>query len=117
MKWRIDVSACLFALLLTAYSAAQQAGNSIESYRQLHTQSVGSDAVSISDYVLHRDAATFTLTKGTVAFSGEVNGKITMAVFRGRGHLHITPPTAEEKRSLKLLNKTEEFDEDFDQAV
>ncbi len=46
-----------------------------------------------------------------------MNGKVTGAVFKGDGNLHITPPTAEERHSLMILNKSEEFDEDFDQVV
>ena len=69
------------------------------------------------DLVLHRDAATFTFRSGSVAFYGQVNGKVTGAVFKGNGHLHITPPTAEERHNLSLLMHTEEFDEDFDQVV
>jgi hypothetical protein len=48
---------------------------------------------------------------------GEVNGKLTGAVFLGEGHLHLTPPNPQERHNLLLLTKSEEFDEDFDQAV
>ena len=39
------------------------------------------------------------------AFYGEVNGKVTGAVFKGEGHLHITPPTAEERHNLSCLQQ------------
>jgi hypothetical protein len=64
-----------------------------------------------------RDAAKFTFRSGSFAFYGEVNGKVTGAVFRGDGHLHIAPPTAQERHNLSVTLHTEEFDEDFDQAV
>jgi hypothetical protein len=51
------------------------------------------------------------------AFYGEVNGKVTGAVFKGDGHLHVTPPTAEERHNLSVVTHSEEFDEDFDQVV
>jgi len=67
--------------------------------------------------VLKRDAATFTLTRGDILFFGEVNGKITGAVFAGFGHFHLTPPNAVERHSLEILTKKPEYDEDFSQAV
>ena len=60
----------------------------------------------------------FTFHDGTFAFwYGQVNGKVTGAVFKGSGHLHITPPTAEEKHNLSIRTFADEFDEDFDEVV
>jgi hypothetical protein len=42
---------------------------------------------------------------------------VTGAVFKGEGHLHITPPTAQERHNLSIVRHSEEFDEDFDQVV
>jgi hypothetical protein len=42
---------------------------------------------------------------------------VTGAVFRGAGHFHLTPPTAEERHNLFIMTRAEEFDEDFDQVV
>jgi hypothetical protein len=75
------------------------------------------DLIGVNNLELRRDAAIFTFTRGDFAFFPEVNGKVTGAVFRGQGHLHLTPPTAEERHNLLILNKAEEFDEDFDQVV
>ncbi len=75
------------------------------------------DVITIKDFVLKRDAATFTFRSDSVAFYGQVNGKVTGAVFRGEGHLHITPPTAEERHNLSIQAHVEQLDEDFDEAV
>jgi len=77
----------------------------------------GGDVITVKDLELKRDAATFTFHSGSFAFYGQVNGKITGAVFRGEGHLHITPPTAEERHNLSVMMQSEVFDEDFEQAV
>src|SRR5271166_6611758 len=113
-----------FALILAILGAtcalganAQRAANSNAIYQQLRGLLPGGDVVTVSNLQLHRDAADFTFRSGGFAFFGEVNGKVTGAVFKGEGHLHITPPSAEERRNLRILNHTEEFDEDFDEAV
>lgn len=103
-------------MLMLAVLAGAQQPNTNALYQQLRTLLPGGDVVSVSGLNLQRDAAVFTLT-GNVVFYGEVNGKDTGAVFIGNGHLHITPPTAEERHNLEILNHSEAFDEDFDEAV
>jgi len=96
---------------------AQHPGNSNPYYQQLRTLLPGGETIQVNNLELHRDAATFTFRSGVFAFYGEVNGKVTGAAFKGDGHLHIVPPTAEERHNLSIANHTEEFDEDFDQVV
>ena len=97
--------------------AAQQAANSNSVYQQLRGLLPGGEVVVANNLELRRDGATFMFRRGEIAFYGEVNGKVTGAVFKGDGHLHISPPTAEERHNLSLINHSEEFDEDFDQVV
>jgi len=120
MRFRCRVS--LLATLLIVSTClgqlyAQRGANSNTSYQQLRGLLPGGEFVAVKDFELKRDAATFTFHTGSFAFYGEVNGKVTGAVFRGEGHLHITPPTAEERHSLSVLMHSEEFDEDFEQVV
>lgn len=96
---------------------AQQQPNSNALYHQLRTLLPGSVTVPVENLVLKRDAAVFTLIHGEIIFYGEVNGKITGAVFTGSGHIHLTPPNIIERHSLEILTKKPEFDEDFSQAV
>ncbi|HWG21196.1 MAG TPA: M1 family aminopeptidase [Terracidiphilus sp.] len=116
-----DLRGSLLFVLLVSCAAhllpAQQEPNKTSIYQQLRTLSVGEDVVSVTNLQLHRDAATFTFSSGNFAFYRAVNGKVTGAVFRGSGHIHVAPPSAEERHNLAVLNKAEEFDEDFDQAV
>ncbi len=96
---------------------AQHAANANADYRQLRGLLPGGEVITVNNLELKRDAATFTFRSGSFAFYGQVDGKVTGAVFRGEGHLHITPPTPEERHNLSLTMHTEEFDEDFDRAV
>ena len=120
MRCRLCLS--VFAIFFVSVSClsttqAQRAANANPVYQQLRNLLPGSEVVSVKDLELKRDAATFTFRSGSVTFFGDVNGKVTGAAFKGDGHLHITPPTAEERHNLSLQMQTEEFDEDFDQVV
>ena len=99
----------------TVFAASTPNANA--AYRQLRNLLPSGSAIPISNVVLRRDAATFTLTQGELEFFGEVNGKVTGAVFQGKGHLHLTPPTAIERHNMEILTKRPEFDEDISQVV
>ena len=117
-RWR--ASFAFFAILLlhsTAALRAQHPANTNAYYQALRGLLPGGEVIAVSNLELRRDAATFTFRHGNFAFYGEVNGKVTGAVFKGDGHLHIAPPTAEERHNLSIMVHSEEFDEDFDQVV
>src|SRR5882672_3951271 len=109
------------AFLLTAPSSGQNAPaavgpNSDPSYQQLRNLTLGSEAVSVTNFDLKRDAGTFHLRSGTVCFVTPVQGKVTGAVFTGDGNFVLTPP-ASEMPMLKLLTKENEFSENFSQLA
>jgi hypothetical protein len=93
------------------------APNSDPTYQQLRNIGLGGEAVSINNFDLKRDAATFHLRSGTVCFLSPVQGKVTGAVFIGDGNMVLTPPLPIERASLKLLTKEDEFSENFNQMV
>jgi hypothetical protein len=108
----------LFAAALSSMPLwPQRPPNSNAYYQQLRNLLPSGEVIAVHHLELKRDAAVFTFENGDIAFYGEVNGKVTGAVFRGQGHLHLTPPTFEERHNLRILSHAEEFDEDFDQAV
>jgi Peptidase family M1 domain len=108
----------VLALVLPALSVGQQKlPNSNATYQQLRRLLPGGPNLAVQEFVLKRDAATFTFHSGSFALYGEVNGKITGAAFRGSGSLHLVPPTGEERHSLSLLTKQPELDETFSTAV
>lgn len=91
--------------------------NSDPTYQQLRNMTLGGESIAIESYDLKRDAATFHLKNGTVCFTAPVQGKVTGAVFVGDGTMSLNPPTVDERRSLKLLTKSDEFDESFQRLV
>jgi Peptidase family M1 domain len=108
----------VLALVFPALCVCQQKSpNSNATYEQLRRLLPGGPNLVVQEFVLKRDAATFTFHSGSFALYGEVNGKITGAAFRGSGSLHLVPPTGEEKHSLSLLTKQPEIDETFSSAV
>ncbi|MGP8250979.1 MAG: M1 family metallopeptidase [Terracidiphilus sp.] len=119
MEIRKGASVCLTLTLLIVSSMvlrAQKAPNANAFYQQLRSLMPDGVVFSVNHLELKRDAATFTFN-GSFEFYGAVNGKVTGAVFRGDGHVHITPPTQQERNNLAIFTHTQEFDEDFDEAV
>src|SRR5205085_8252943 len=56
---------------------------------------------TVSNLVLKRDAATFTLRSGEIYFLTPVDGKTSGAVFFGDGEISMTPPV-EDRKSTRL---------------
>jgi hypothetical protein len=108
---------CLALVSIAAAAQAQKQPNTNGIYRQLRTLLPSGLNLPVENLVLKRDAGTFTFKRGEFTFFGEVNGRITGAVFTGEGHFHLTPPTAIERHSMEILTKQSEFDQDFSQAV
>jgi hypothetical protein len=107
-----------FFLLPSGFALhAQRAANNNAYYQQLRHLLPGGEVIAVNNLELRRDAGVFTFRHGNISFYGEVNGKVTGAVFKGEGQLHITPPTATERHNLEIVAHTQEFDEDFDQVV
>jgi len=114
--------ACLlvFSTLISTAVAVETpnpAPNSDPTYQQLRNLGLGSEAVSVKDFTLTRDAAAFHLASGTVCFLAPVQGKVTGAVFSGDGSMTLDPPVSGERRSLKLLSHEEKFNETYKQLV
>ena len=102
---------------LKAQTAPAAGPNSDPVYQQLRNVSLGSEAVSVKNFELKRDAVTFHLQSGSVCFVAPVQGKVTGAVFVGSGNMVIDPPIPIERSSLKLLTKQDEFVEEYEHLV
>jgi Peptidase family M1 domain len=119
---RLHRLAALAALVLAAPFAAGQnvpapGPNSDPTYQQLRNITLGTESIAVESLDLKRDAATFHLKSGTVCFVPPVNGRVTGAVFVGEGTMTFDPPTPDERRSLKLLTKSDQFEESFQHLV
>ena len=86
-------------------------------YQALRTRTVNGPAFTVSNLMLKRDAGVFTFRDGTIYLYGEVGGMVTGAVFLGNGTLRVEPPSAMERRQLKIVMKTEVLDQPFTSAV
>jgi hypothetical protein len=103
----------LSASVLVFGQAPQPAPNSDAIYQQIRGIHIGDEAVTVSNYDLKRDAATFHLRAGKVCFLTAVQGKVVGAVFEGEGAMSLTPPLPAEANMLKLLTKEDTFNETF----
>jgi hypothetical protein len=118
------VSSLILALLVVCFALASAAQipsavgpNSDPVYQQLRNIGLGSEAVTVSNFELKRDAARFHLQSGTVCFVTPVQGKVTGAVFVGDGTMVLDPPLPMERASLKLLTRTDEFVERYEHLI
>ena len=97
--------------------AGAKGGKGDEVYQQLRQQGgpqdFAGDYAVVSNLVLKRDAATFTLKSGELYFLPEVDGRRTSAVFVGDGEFALTPPVECEKRSLALFTGEPSITEQF----
>lgn len=91
--------------------------NSDPTYQALRNLTLSGEAVSVSNFELRREAGKFLLHSGTVCFTAPVEGKVTGAVFAGDGIFLLDPPTDNERKSLKLFTKEDEFSEKFEHMV
>jgi hypothetical protein len=120
-KTRSIIAMLVVAVALAGPEAyAQNAApgpNSDPTYQALRNLTLGGDSVSVSNVDLKRDAGTFHLHSGTVCFVTPVGGRVTGAVFVGNGNFVLEPPSANERNSLELLTKEDEFSESFSELV
>jgi hypothetical protein len=70
----------------------------------------------VSDLTLRRDALHFAFTEGTLVFFQALEGKVTGAVFLGRGHVVATPRDPGERRSLSQVLGVPILDQTFTSA-
>src|SRR4051812_3175192 len=98
-----------------AMPAEPQPPNTNPEYKALRNISSG-ETFQVKDFLLHRDAGFFTLT-GSIVFLAPVNGKITGAVFFGKGTFSMVPPLEVEKKNLAILTKEAGVHEEFNKVV
>ncbi len=115
------VSALLLAVSLQFPLSPSVNGQSVTNsdgiYSTLRNLTLGTEAVSISNFDLKRDAGTFRFRSGTVCFVAPVNNRVTGAVFVGDGLFLLNPPFESERKSLAYLTKEPEFKERFEHLL
>jgi carboxypeptidase family protein/peptidase M1-like protein len=96
--------------------------NSDPLYQQLRQQAktdqeFAGPYATVSNLVLQRDAAKFTLKSGEIYFVTSIEGRVTGGVFIGEGELALVPPTEREKQSLQLFTNEPRIAEEFSRLV
>ena len=99
----ISALASVFALSSLGFA---QAPNSDSTYQALRHVALGGEVVAVKDFVLKRDAGTFTFKSGSFCFTAPVNGKVTGAVFVGEGSFRLDPPIDVERSALSMLTRS-----------
>src|SRR3954452_21075223 len=92
-----------------------QKPNTHAAYKALRNISSG-ETFQVKDLQLKRDAGLFNLT-GSLVLLAPVNGKVTGAVFFGKGTFSMVPPLEVEKKNLAILTKEAGVHEEFNKAV
>ncbi|MEA2173599.1 MAG: hypothetical protein QOD00_1191, partial [Blastocatellia bacterium] len=107
---------------VTTVNANEKPGNNDPVYQQLRhnadsPNAFGGSYATVTELVLRRDAATFTLHNGELYFNAPVEGRVTGAVFIGDGEVTLTPPTLAEQKSIAIFTEKPSLDEKFTQLV
>lgn len=77
---------------------------------------VSGQVYEVENLVLERDVIRIRLEEGQLSFFEPINGRITGAVFSGRGHVIATPREAGERRSLAQFLDVPILDQSFTSA-
>ncbi len=119
---KLRISALFFCLQLALSLSAADLSTAppeelLRLYQQLRSLQ-GSDQGAVAENVdWKRDAATFTFIDGRLTFAEPVAGHVVAAVFEGRGHIELKPPTEIEHHQLARHTKIPELVDEFEQAV
>jgi hypothetical protein len=100
-----------------AQQASSQGGPAEALYLKL--KSIGLDASKvfrIRDVTLDRAALHLTLENGTIAFTEDVGGHISGALFEGDGEVLLSPPNQAERSSMALFTGEAILEESFTTA-
>lgn len=94
--------------------AAQNSPSAEALYQQLQTVGLDKTRVyTIREAELDRGAVHFSLEDGTIAFTADVDGRITGALFHGDGEILLQPADSTERGSLAFFTGAAILEEKF----
>jgi hypothetical protein len=91
--------------------------NAQATYAALRADLPGAESATVKDFTLAREGGVFHFDLGDFYFYSPVEGRVTGAVFVGKGRFEISPKDASERRSLALLTKSDSMTQDFSTLV
>ena len=98
-------------------SGSPQSPNAQKTYAALRTDLPGGDSATVKGFTLEREGGSFHFDDGSFYFYSPVEGRVTGAVFVGKGRFELAPEELSEKRSLALLTKSDTMAQDFSMLV
>ena len=98
-------------------NGAARPANADGVYGALRSSLPMGNGVAVKDFTLKREGGAFHFEQGTFYFYAPVNGRVTGAVFLGKGHFDLAPKEASEQHSLALLTKSGAMAQDFTTVV
>ncbi|MFL6334671.1 MAG: carboxypeptidase regulatory-like domain-containing protein [Pyrinomonadaceae bacterium] len=114
LDFKLEVATVETSVTVTANGPKPNTDPAYQALRkQGESQDFTGEYAQVSNLVLRRDAATFTLRSGELYFLPAVEGRVTGAIFVGEGELTLTPPVEYEKRSLALFTGEPSITEQF----
>jgi hypothetical protein len=104
-----------------AASAAQVSATGAQNPKQLYQSLVAlrvdpAQVYTVRELAIRREGVAFTLSDGKLAFLEPLDGRVTGAVFLGRGRIFALPPDTAERGSLARYLKVPFLDAEFDRA-
>ncbi|HEX9422423.1 MAG TPA: carboxypeptidase regulatory-like domain-containing protein [Pyrinomonadaceae bacterium] len=110
------------AAVEASVTVAVMKANSDPVYQQLRqlgksSQDFSGSFANVNNLVLKREGAAFNLRSGEIYFLTPVEGRYTAAIFIGDGDFSLTPPTDNEKNSLKIFTHESSITEQFTSLI
>jgi hypothetical protein len=102
--------------VIEARGAARPA-NANSTYLALRGALPGGDGVAVKEFNLERQGGEFHFEQGSFYFYGPVNGRVTGAVFLGKGRFALSPKDVREQHSLAQLTKSGVMSQEFSTVV
>jgi hypothetical protein len=120
---KVLLPSLVLTLALAGIGAAGQAApapassSAVALYRELLNPSFDvKDVYQIRDVSILLEDLHISISDGTLAFTREVNGHITGAMFEGVGEILLVPPNRAERTSLALFTGTAVLEQRFQSA-
>jgi Peptidase family M1 domain len=125
MQFRVLIPVFFLAVGVCAQTAvkpiepngAARPANSEKTYAALRADMPNGESATVKDFSLAREGGVFHFDQGNFYLYTPVGGRVTGAVFVGKGRFELTVKSASEQRSLALLTKSAGMTQDFTTLV
>src|SRR5215831_3446818 len=114
---KVLILAAALGSACAAGQTAEPATGAVALYRELLNPSLDAkDVYQVRDVSILLEDLHISISDGTMAFTREVNGHVTGAVFEGVGEVLLVPPNRAERTSLALFTNSAVLEQRFQSA-